>query len=290
MGGCCGIKKVPKDALEAAVKSQMAKYPVIKDGCPCVHMVWVVPKEDEAAVDEFWATHEAWMRETHNKAGDEASPQLNHYYISKGEELVNPMDPEQGSTGNLVYTMSESYVTGEDIGKHMALGQVTEWWATLQEMMEKYGKFIDAGTTAVWKTMGENGVEKSHGTYPAIVADTVCIHMILKVPKEQEEEVDALWASHEPWMRASHNTGSETSPKLNHYYISKGEELVNPMDPESGKSGMVLYTMSETYVGAEDIKKHMEAGWEDMEKLMAIASPEKFLHFMDLNTKVFKTM
>ena len=35
-------------------------------GCPTIHFVWIVPPSDEAAVDTWVASHEAFMQETHS--------------------------------------------------------------------------------------------------------------------------------------------------------------------------------------------------------------------------------
>jgi len=245
-------------------------------------MHWRVPKADEAEVDGLWALHEAWMRETHN-TGEEKSPRLNHYYISKGEELADPMDPTKGTTGNIIYTMSESYVDASDIGKHMGLG-----WKDMDKLMAanaKYAINIDVASTSVWKTMGVN-----NDTYPSIVKDKVCIHLFIVVPAEDEKTVDALWESHEAWMRETHNVeGDEKSPQMLHYYISKGAELTDPMDPTKGTTGNIIYTMSETYVAPADIGKHMALGWKDMDSLMGFNG--KYGKFTDVGmTKVWKTM
>ena len=121
---------------------------------PCIHLVWRVPKADEAAVDAYWKSHEEWMRKSHvlGLDGDDATtPRLLEFNISKGEELNNPMDPTSGLTGNLLYIMSETYAAAAGIASHMAKGS-TEWpgMAKLGEMGAKYGVFMEAGATKVF--------------------------------------------------------------------------------------------------------------------------------------------
>ena len=114
-----------------SISSKMASVgcpSLIKAGSPCIHMSWIVPADKEAEVDAFWKRHEKWMRETHTIGvvypEDEAKPKLLHYYISKGPQMKDPMKPEEGTTGNFVYQMAESYVSDEDLKNHLKVGVV----------------------------------------------------------------------------------------------------------------------------------------------------------------------
>eukprot|EP01044_Picomonas_judraskeda_P039239 COSAG03_NODE_18707_length_350_cov_0.609562_1_plen_63_part_01 len=63
-------------------------------------------------MDEVFKGHEAWMRTQHKLGvdGDDSEMiRLLEFYISKGKEPVDPMDPSKGETGNLLYIMSEVY-------------------------------------------------------------------------------------------------------------------------------------------------------------------------------------
>ena len=42
-----------------------------------------------------------------------------HYYVSKSDEMVNPAAPDEGTTGNVLFTINEVYVQPEGIGQHM---------------------------------------------------------------------------------------------------------------------------------------------------------------------------
>ena len=94
------------------------------------------------------------MRASHTMgtAGDDAEkPRLTSFYIAKGKELNDPMNPESGETGNLIYSMSETYAAPTGIAKHMELA--TKDWpgmASLPEKAEKYGVFMHVGAASVF--------------------------------------------------------------------------------------------------------------------------------------------
>ena len=108
-------------------------------GNPTIHMVWRVPAEKEGEIDAYWKEHEAWMQKSHSEGADggdgtdEKAPRLQEFYVAKGKELKNPLDPESGETGNFLYEMSETYFAGAGIAKHMELGgaDMKEWFGKL---------------------------------------------------------------------------------------------------------------------------------------------------------------
>jgi len=194
------------------------------------------------------------------------------------------MDPASGKTGNLLYIMSETYAAAAGIGSHMEKG--TKDWpgmAKLGEMGAKYNVFMEAGATSVFTCLSDVAVPM------ATAKGQPCIHIVWRVPTADEAEVDAYWKSHQNWMRSSHVMGLEgddaVAPRLTSFYISKGEELNNPMDPASGKTGNLLYIMSETYAAAAGIGSHMEKGtkdWPGMAKLGEMGA--KYNVFMEAGT------
>jgi len=142
---------------EAMSGTTQFAYPEPLVSRPCIHIVWRVPSADEAEVDAYWKSHEEWMKGSHvmGLEGDDAvAPRLLEFYISKGEELNNPMDPASGKTGNLLYIMSETYAAAAGIGSHMEKG--TKDWpgmAKLGEMGAKYNVFMEAGATSVFSCL-----------------------------------------------------------------------------------------------------------------------------------------
>ena len=106
----------------------------------------------------------------------------------------------------------------------------------------------------------------SFGCPSLIKKGAPCIHMTWCVPEDKEAEVDAFWKDHEQFMRKTHTIGcvfdDEKKSRLLHYYIGKGPQMVDFQDPSKGTTGKILYTMGESYVAEEDVKRHMDAAGE----------------------------
>ena len=244
-------------------------------GRPTINMCLSVPPEKESEMDELFKGHESWMRKQHKMGaeGDDSEMiRLLEFYISKGKEPVDPMDPTKGETGNLLYIMSETYAASEGIAKHMEEGG-KNWpgMASFPAAAMELGKMVQIGCCTVMTCMVDEAVPftTSYGQ-PGI-------HMAMAVPPEKESEVDALWKGHEEFMRANHTMGTDgddnDSPRITSFYIAKGKQPVDPLDPSKGDTGKILYCMSETYASAEGITQHMALGqekWPDMPKLVEL--------------------
>ena len=94
----------------------------------------VVPEDRAEEVEKRFADHGAWMRETH-KLYSAADPNygmlgsLVDYYVSKSPELKNPFDPEEGTTGNILYSLNEVYTGIAGTEAHMAaVPYDASWW------------------------------------------------------------------------------------------------------------------------------------------------------------------
>jgi len=238
-------------------------------GKPTIHMVWRVPAEDEATIDKYWKTHEEFMKKTHvvGEFGEASSaPRALEFYIAKGKELNDPMDPEKGESGNLLYIMSEIYVAPEDVAGHMKVaGEEWEGMAQMGDYMAKYNVAAQIGTCGVFTCLTDESkafdIKRGEPT----------IQVIWRVPASDEKEVDAFWKSHEAFMRKTHVMGKDGADKvhLTSFSINKGKELNDPMDPEQGETGNFLYVMSESYVAPEDVAGHMataESTWSEFSK------------------------
>jgi hypothetical protein len=251
-------------------------------GSPTFHMVFKVPKADEAEMDAYWKEHEEWMNKAHTvgpEGDDSVAPRLFEFYICKGEELIDPMKPESEKTGNIIYEMSEAYYAPEAIGKHLELcgKDMAEWMGKLPGYVEKYATHVDAGTTSVLTAFSDDGaVFKTSKGKPTL-------HVYWKVPEADVETVDAFWKEHEAWMKSAHVMGADAAaddsatPRLLSFYISKGAELLEPMNPASEKTGNFIYVMSECYVDPAGIAKHFE--------LCGASMPEWFAKFQELTGK-----
>ena len=70
----------------------------------------------------------------------------------------------------------------------------------------------------------------------------------LVVPADKAEEVEKVLSMHEGWMRENHSLDADGKIHLVDYYVTKSEQLNNPLDPNEGTTGNILYSVNETYV------------------------------------------
>ena len=104
-----------------------------------------VPSSDEAKIDDLISSHATWMSETHSLNPEEGKLHTLEYYVSKATELNDMMDPSKGSTGNIIYTVSEVHIDDEHFGKHVELGQS---WSRIGEFFELFEKYSPLVTMA----------------------------------------------------------------------------------------------------------------------------------------------
>ena len=104
-----------------------------------------VPASDETGIDDLIASHASWMSETHSLNPEEGKLHTLEYYVSKATELNDMMDPSKGSTGNIIYTVSEVHIDDEHFGKHVELGQS---WSRIGEFFELFEKYSPLVTMA----------------------------------------------------------------------------------------------------------------------------------------------
>ena len=96
-----------------------------------------VPAEHIAEVEAILASHMKFMESTHTVTGD-ASTRLNSYSVIKGPVLIDPTDPSKGTTGAMMYILSEHYETPKGFAKHM---EASTGWSDLPKMQEMMMNF-----------------------------------------------------------------------------------------------------------------------------------------------------
>jgi len=91
---------------------------------------------------------------------------------------------------------------------------------------------------------------------------------VISAPADLVAEGDRIFASHEKWMASSHH---KDGPKaLLKYNVSKAQELSNPMDPSSAKTGNTIFILNEFYASEAGVADHFEqaqSGWGDFPAL-----------------------
>ncbi|MHC4199236.1 MAG: putative quinol monooxygenase [Planctomycetota bacterium] len=85
-------------------------------------LVMTAKPDQVAEGDRIFAEHAKWMPGSHQREGDK---ELISYDVSKAEEMVNPLDPSAGKTGNTHFILSEVYATAAGVADHMKQSQET---------------------------------------------------------------------------------------------------------------------------------------------------------------------
>ena len=108
----------------------------IKTGQRTFNFALKTAKNNVEKVESLIKDHAGFMKKTHSF--DESKIQLIHYYVSKSEELNNITNPDEGTTGNMLYTINEVYAHADGIGQHM---EAAMKWGGIQDFMGLLGTY-----------------------------------------------------------------------------------------------------------------------------------------------------
>ncbi len=110
-----------------------------------------VPESEAIEVDDLIFSHAKWMSETHSLEPENGKLQTLEYFVSKATELHDMMDPSKGSTGNIIYSVSEVHIDDEHFGKHVELGQSWDRIGEFFGLFEKYSPMVTMGGRVIAK-------------------------------------------------------------------------------------------------------------------------------------------
>ena len=113
---------------------------MVKNGQRTFNLNVKVPADIVSNVDAEIKKHAKWMRDNHSY--DDSKIQLVHYYVSKSDELVNFANPDDGTTGNVLFSINEVYVHPEGIGQHLDAAGSWPDAPGFFEIMAKYGEVL----------------------------------------------------------------------------------------------------------------------------------------------------
>lgn len=117
-----------------------SRIKMVKNGQRTFNLNVKVPADIVSNVDAEIKTHAKWMRDNHSY--DDSKIQLVHYYVSKSDELVNFANPDDGTTGNVLFSINEVYVHPEGIGQHFDAAGSWPDAPSFFEIMAKYGEVL----------------------------------------------------------------------------------------------------------------------------------------------------
>ena len=122
-----------------------------KTGNTTIGFTMRVPANEATAVDDLIDSHAKWMSETHSLEPESGKLQTLEYFVSKATELNDIMDPSKGSTGNIIYNVSEVHIDDEHFGKHVELGQSWDRIGEFFGLFEKYSPLVTMGGRVIAK-------------------------------------------------------------------------------------------------------------------------------------------
>ena len=104
------------------------------------------------------------------------------------------------------------------------------------------------------------------------------ITMMFTAGSDQVAEGDRIFASHAKWMEKTHHRDGDLA--LLQYNVAKGPEYNTPLDPLSGTTGNMIFTLYEVYnkpEGLADHWKRAQENWEDFGAIMAWSGKVKLV-------------
>ena len=84
---------------------------------------------------------------------------------------------------------------------------------------------------------------------------------VFSVPPDQVAEGDRIFASHGPWMEATHLRSGDSA--LLTYNVSKAAERTNPMDSNSAHTGNTVFVLHEIYETEAGVTDHFQKAMND---------------------------
>ena len=107
----------------------------------CINLGYVVPKDKADEVLELFKTHAAWMQEFYSDSND-GSKYLISSFFTKADEFVNPADPSQGLTGNVVFTINERFTSMDSVKRHVENAMKNDYFEEIANIFQNYAKVL----------------------------------------------------------------------------------------------------------------------------------------------------
>ena len=92
---------------------------------------------------------------------------------------------------------------------------------------------------------------------------------VIVAPPDQVAEGDRIFASHAPWMKATHYRDGDKA--LLTYNVARAPELSNPLDQNSAPTGNMVFILHEIYETGAGVTDHFQqasSGWQDFPGLV----------------------
>jgi len=85
---------------------------------PTINITYKVPSANASEVEDALQAHAEHMRVSYTTDNPRGDNPLDAYF-TKAEELNNPTNPADGTTGNIIFTLNEKWSEAEHIQAHI---------------------------------------------------------------------------------------------------------------------------------------------------------------------------
>lgn len=93
---------------------------------------------------------------------------------------------------------------------------------------------------------------------------------VITAPPDQVDEGKRIFASHGPWMEATHPR--DGSAALLSYDVSIAPERSNPLDPSSEPTGNTCFVLNEIYESEDGVSNHFREAMDSWDDFPALAA------------------
>ena len=107
----------------------------------CINLIVIAPKDKVEEVEKIFNKHGDWMKSFY--ADD--NEHLLHGYFTKAPELNNPLDPNSGETGGMIFTINEQFSSMESVIRNEEHAQKNDYFPEFGEIIQRYGKGVSFG-------------------------------------------------------------------------------------------------------------------------------------------------
>ena len=101
----------------------------------CINLSYKVPADKVAEVEEALKAHAEHMKTSYTNDNTRGDNPVDAYF-TKAEELNNPTNPDEGKTGNIIFTLNEKWSQPEHIQNHIGRTKEAAHWEKFASAMQ----------------------------------------------------------------------------------------------------------------------------------------------------------
>ena len=110
----------------------------------CINLGYVVAADEADKVEAVFRKHAAWMTDFYSEENDGPAHLITAHF-TKAPEFKDPANPDEGLTGNIVFTINEKFTSMESIQRHVGTASENDYFQQFYEILGQYGKVISVG-------------------------------------------------------------------------------------------------------------------------------------------------